>query len=354
MTPRERIRAVLRRQQPDRVPRMTNFYPTAFGPHPGRPAEVEFETDIRFVTLPEPEEQIEFMRYLKSLPADTYVGSREILRTYHDWGYHPEIERDARLGDADTIETIAAAPLPDFMARVKPERLHSEVECLHALGYPVMASPPHLGGDFFEPAVRLRGFEQFMIDLVSNPPLVDHLMEQLTAMHLSASLALTRAGIDILALDDDVAERRQMLMSRTMWQRYFKPHVKTLIDTCRRAHPELAIFWHSDGNIEAIIPDLIEIGVDILNPVQPDSMDPAKLKRVYGGQLTFFGTVGTAQLWSRGTPEGIRAEVRERIATVGKGGGLIIAPAYDLEPAAGIPWANVTAFFDAVEEFGAY
>jgi hypothetical protein len=100
MTPRERIRAVLLRQQPDRVPRMTNFYPTAFGPHPGRPSEVEFETDIRFVTLPEPEEQIEFMRYLKSLPADTYVGSREILRTYHDWGYHPEIERDARLHGA--------------------------------------------------------------------------------------------------------------------------------------------------------------------------------------------------------------------------------------------------------------
>ena len=65
MTPRERIRAVLRHQQPDRVPRMTNFYPTAFGPHPGRPREVEFETDIRFVALPEPEEQVEFMRYLE-------------------------------------------------------------------------------------------------------------------------------------------------------------------------------------------------------------------------------------------------------------------------------------------------
>jgi uroporphyrinogen decarboxylase len=333
---------------------MANFYPTTFGPHPGRPREVEFETDIRFVTLPEPEEQVEFMRYLESLPADICVGSHEILRTYHDWGYHPEIERDARLGDADTIEAIAAAPLPDFMARVRPGHLRAEVDRLHALGYPVMASPPHLGGDFFETAVRLRGFEQFMIDLAQNPQLVDHLLEQLTAMHLPVSLALTRAGIDILALDDDVAEPSRMLMSRAMWQRYFKPHVKTLIDTCRRANPELAVFWHSDGNIEPIIPDLIEIGVDILNPVQPDVMDPEKLKRLYGEQLAFFGTVGTAQLWSWGTPEDIRAEVRERIATVGQGGGLIIAPAYDLEPAEGIPWANVAAFFDAVEDFGTY
>jgi uroporphyrinogen decarboxylase len=354
MNSRERIRAVLQHRQPDRVPRMINFYPTAFGAHPGRSGEVEFETDIRFVGIPEPREQVEFLRYLKSLPADIYMGTRDILRTYHDWGYHPEIERDARLGDALTIEEIAAAPLPDFMAQVKPEQLRASVERKHARGHAVMASPPHLGGDFFETASRLRGFEQFMIDMFENPPLVDYLLEQLTAMHLPVALALTRAGIDILGLDDDVGEPSRMLMSRAMWQRYFKPHVKTIIDACRRANPELAIFWHSDGNIEAIIPDLIEIGVDILNPIQPDVMDPTKLKRLYGDRLTFFGSVGTAQLWSWGSPADIRAEVRERIATVGERGGLIIAPAYDLEPAEDIPWANVLAFFEAVDEFGTY
>jgi uroporphyrinogen decarboxylase len=354
MTPRERIRAVLRHEQPDRVPRMLNFYPTVFGPHPGRSGDEKFATDIRFVGFAEPEEQVDFLRYLKSLPTDVYVGSRDILRTYHDWGYHPEIERDARLGDAHSIEEIAAAPLPDFMAQVNPERLRASVERKHAEGFPVMASPPHLGGDLFETASRLRGFEQFMIDMCENPPLVDYLLEQLTAMHLAVGLVLTRAGIDILALDDDVGEPSRMLMSRTMWQRYFQPHLKTIIDTCRRANPELAIFWHSDGYIEPIIPDLIEIGVDILNPVQPDVMDPARLKRLYGDRLAFFGTVGTAQLWSWGSPEEIRAEVRERIQTAGRSGGLIIAPAYDLEPAEGIPWANVVAFFDAVEEFGRY
>jgi uroporphyrinogen decarboxylase len=354
MNPRERIRAVLQHRQPDRVPRMINFYPTAFGAHPGRSTEGEFETDIRFVGIAEPQEQVDFLRYLKSLPADVYLGTRDILRSYHDWGYHPEIERDARLGDARSIEEIAAAPLPDFMAQVKPEQLRAAVERKHARGYAVMASPPHLGGDFFEAASRLRGFEQFMIDMIENPPLVDYLLEQLTAMHLPVALALTRAGIDILGLDDDVGEPGRMLMSREMWQRYFKPHVKTIIDSCRRANPELAVFWHSDGNIEAIIPDLIEIGVDILNPVQPDVMDPAKLKRLYGDRLTFFGTVGTARLWSWGSPADIRAEVRQRIATVGEGGGLIIAPAYDLEPAEGIPWANVLAFFEAVDESGTY
>ncbi len=354
MNSRERVRAVLQHREPDRVPRMVNVYPTVFGKHPGRIGDEAFETDIRFTGFPEPEDQADFLRYLESLPADTYVGSREILRTYHDWGYHPEIPRHARLGDARSIEEIAAAPLPDVLSPVDPERLRADVERKHAQGYPVMASPPHLGGDLFETASRLRGFEQFMIDLAENPPLVDYLLEQITAMHLAVGLLLTRAGIDILALDDDVGEPSRMLMSRAMWQRYFKPHLRTIIDTCRRANPELAIFWHSDGNIEPIIPDLIEIGVDILNPVQPDVMDPEKLKLLYGDRLAFFGTVGTAQLWSWGTPESIRAEVRERIATVGKGGGLIISPAYDLEPAEGIPWANVRAFFEAVEEFGTY
>jgi hypothetical protein len=98
MDPRQRIRTVLGHRVPDRVPRMVNFYPTEFGAHPGRSGDEGFETDIRFVDPPEPRDQADFLRYLESLPADVSVGTRSILRTYHDWGYHPEIERDARLG----------------------------------------------------------------------------------------------------------------------------------------------------------------------------------------------------------------------------------------------------------------
>ncbi len=352
MNPRERVLAVLRRQQPDRVPRMVNFYPCTLPGHRDRDAGEMFDTEIRFVRLAAPPEQEDFLDYLRSLPRDVYVGSQDILRTYHDWGYHPEIARDAPLGDAHSIAQIAAAPLPDFMAQVHPEKLRTEVAHLHAQNYAVMASPPHLGGELFETAFRLRGFEQFMIDLVENPPLVDYLLEQLTAMHLAVSLALTRAGIDILALDDDVGEPTRLLISPAMWRRYFKPHVRTIIETCKAANPDLHIFWHSDGYIEPIIPDLIAIGVDVLNPVQPDVMDPARLKRLYGDRLAFFGTVGTPQTWHWGTPDDIRAEVYERIQTVGAGGGLIISPAYDLEPE--VRWENVLAFFEAVEEYGAY
>ncbi len=352
MNHRERVRAVLRGEQPDRIPKMVNFYPWAFPQYPRREAGDLFDCDIRFVRIEPPQEQHSFLRYLRALPRDTYIGTTDILRTYHDWGYHPELERDAPLGAATTIRQIAAAPLPDFMQQVRPQRLRRAVQRLHRRGYAVQAAPPHLGGELFETCYRLRGFEQFMIDLVENPPLVDYLLDQLTAMHLALSLALTRAGIDILALDDDIGDPTRMLISPALWRRVFKPRFKTIIDACRAVNPDLFVFWHSDGYIEPIIPDLIDIGVNVLNPVQPDVMDPARLKRAYGDRLAFWGTVGTAARWTWPAPDAIRAEVQQRIATVGAGGGLIISPAYDLEPE--FNWENVVAFFDAVEEFGTY
>jgi len=354
MNPRERILAVLRHEIPDRVPKMVNFYPTSFTQYPGKSGEEVFDTEIRFVDAAAPVEQKKFLQYLKSLPEDVYVGSPRILRTYQEWGYHPEIENDAPLGDSKTIEDLADSPLPDFMVQMKPKSLYKKVKAIHDKGYAVMASPPHLGGELFETVWRLRGFNRFMLDLIENPPLVDYLVDQLTAMHISSSVVLTRSGIDILALDDDLAQTDHMLISPQMWRRYFKSHVKKIITTCKTINPDLSIFYHSDGNIELIIPDLIEIGVDILNPIQPDAMDPALLKKQWGDQLVFFGTVGTAQQWSWGSPNDIRAEVKNRIDTVGKNGGLILAPAYDLEPQENIPWENIVAYFDAVEEFGEY
>ena len=97
---------------------------------------------------------------------------------------------------------------------------------------------------------------------------------------------------------------------------------------------------------------MIEIGVTVLNPVQPECMDPVQLKTEYGDRLAFWGTIGTQTTMPFGTPEQVRAVVAERIETVGKGGGLLLAPTHVLEPE--VPWRNVIAFVQAVEELGAY
>jgi uroporphyrinogen decarboxylase len=356
MNSRERVLAVLHGERPDRVPKVVNFYPTTMHQIGGADADEYFNTDIRYAAFPEPRPQKEFLAYLRSLPPDVHLGSTAILRNYQHWGYHPAIENSSAWGDLHTIEEFvnrfAAEPLPDFLTPQTRQRLADQVAAHHESGLAVMGSPPHLGGELFETAFRLRGFQQFMIDLIENKDLVRYFLDQLTVMHITTSLALTHAGIDILGLDDDIGEPTRMLISPQHWREFFKPCMASIIQACRAVNPDLRVFYHSDGYCEPIIPDLIEIGVNVLNPVQPDVMDPADLKRRYGDRLAFWGTVGTAQRWAWASPETIRREVRERIETVGADGGLIVSPAYDLEPE--VRWENVLAFFEAIEEFGHY
>jgi uroporphyrinogen decarboxylase len=356
MTPRERVLAVLSGRQPDRVPRMANFYPETLPELGKRGAEGDyFGTEIRFVEFEPPPQQEAFLDYLEGLPTDVYVGTTPILRNYAHWGYFPHVEGFSRLNQPNTAAELAAelalAPLPEF-SQDQVARLADEVAGYHGRGLAVMGTPPHLGGELFETAWRLRGWSQFMVDLKRNPELAHTLLDQLTAMTVATALILVRAGVDILGLDDDVGAPAHMIIGPDTWRRFLRPRLETIIRSGRALNPDLKIFYHSDGYIEPIIPELIEIGVDVIHPVQPDVMDPDRLKARFGDRLAFWGTVGTQATWGWPNAEAIRAEVRHRIETVGQGGGLILGPAYDLEPR--IPWENIVAFFEAAEAYGVY
>jgi uroporphyrinogen decarboxylase len=335
---------------------MANFYPEDLPELGKRGAEGDyFRTEIRFVEFDPPRQQRAFLDYLDGLPDEAYVGTKTILRNYAEWGYFPHVEGFARLGKATTpaelADQLAAAPLPHFSAR-QEARLAAEVAGYHDRGLAVMGTPPHLGGELFETAWRLRGWRQFMLDLKLNPELAHTLLDQLTAMTVATALVLVRAGVDILGLDDDVGAPAHMLISPATWRTFLQPRLETIIRSGRAINPDLGIFYHSDGYIEPIIPGLIEIGVDVIHPVQPDVMDPVELKARYGDRIAFWGTVGTQATWGWPNASAIRKQARKSIETVGKGGGLIIGPAYDLEPR--IPWENIVAFFEAVDEFGEY
>jgi len=169
------------------------------------------------------------------------------------------------------------------------------------------------------------------------------------AHFIEGARRLAGADVDILRLGDDVGSQRAMLMSPDTWRTWFKPRLADLIRAAKAVKPDMLVFYHSDGYIEPIIPDLIEIGLDILNPVQPECMDPAQLKREYGRDLAFWGTIGTQTTMPFGDAEEVRRVVKERIDTVGPEG-LLLAPTHVLEP--DVPWENIEAFADAVEEYG--
>ena len=123
-----------------------------------------------------------------------------------------------------------------------------------------------------------------------------------------------------------------------------------VIRVAKKIKPEVLVYYHSDGFIEPVIPDLIEIGVDVLNPVQPECMNPVKLKKEYGNRLSFWGTIGTQTTMPFGTPDEVREVVKHMIETVGRGGGLLIAPTHVLEP--DVPWENILAFVESVNDYG--
>jgi uroporphyrinogen decarboxylase len=141
-----------------------------------------------------------------------------------------------------------------------------------------------------------------------------------------------------------------MMISPDTWREFFKPRLARIIGASRAIKPDLRILYHSDGFFEPIVGDLMDIGVNAINPLQPDHMDAARIRQRYGSRLALWGTVGRHTTFSFSTPHEIRQEVKLRIETLGRAG-LILCPAYDVDEP-DIPWRNIAAFLESVETYG--
>jgi uroporphyrinogen-III decarboxylase len=116
-----------------------------------------------------------------------------------------------------------------------------------------------------------------------------------------------------------------------MWRKYFKPRMAAFISELKAINPKVKVAYHTDGNVEPIIPELIEIGLDVLNPIQPASMDPAQIKKNYGKQLSFWGTIDEQRTLPFGSPQDVADEVRLRLSEVGYDGGLVLSPTHHVQ-----------------------
>jgi uroporphyrinogen decarboxylase len=348
MNSRDRVRQTLRCCKPDRLPKALGFFPQTLTAASRIDPEEYFRLDIRFAEFGPPENQNKFLAYMDGLPEDIHLGSQAQLRTYHEWQYHPQKDVASPLSGIKSLREMAEFVFPDLSDPARYSGLAAKVKQWHNQGLAVAGAPPHLGGQLFEAAWRLRGFENFMMDLAQRGDLASYLLDQLTSMLVENLLILARADVDILLLDDDVATPTQLMISPDMWRDYFKPRLAAAIQLAREVSPELLVFYHCDGNFTQLLPDLIDIGVNVVNPVQPDCMDAVAIKREFGDKLAIWGAVGSAGLWDRGKPDQIVDEVRRCIASLGPEG-FLPAPAYDIDFA---PYENIAAFIDAVNEFG--
>jgi uroporphyrinogen decarboxylase len=347
MSPRERILRAMRRQRPDRVPCEASFtqplYETFVEQTGQTDPALHFGMDRRDVGFLPPQPQADLRRYL---PTDHRAGEMDEWGNLVVHGFkYDTIDYVYPMRDLCTLTELAEFPLPDFTRESCHAHLEAEVRAIQAEGYAVTGS---LWGTLFERTWHLRGMDNLFVDFHDKPEFAAALLDRMTALRVFQATRYAEAGVDILHVGDDIGMQDRIMMSLATWRRWFKPRLAAVIAAARRVKPDLLVEYHSDGYIEPFIPELIEIGMDVLNPVQPECMDPAAIKRRYGDRLAFSGTVGTQTTMPFGTAGEVRRTVRERIATVGQNGGLVLAPTHILEP--DVPWKNVLALFEAAAE----
>jgi uroporphyrinogen decarboxylase len=160
--------------------------------------------------------------------------------------------------------------------------------------------------------------------------------------------------VDVVAVSDDLGGQNALLFSPDLFRKVYKPRLSRLIAHIKKLKPGIYVYMHSDGAIFDIIPDLIEAGIDALNPVQftATGMDPARLKQTFGDDLAFWGGGIDNEVLSRGTPKDVEAQVRQQILALGQGGGYVFASVHNIS--AEVPPENVVALFEAAQKYGVY
>lgn len=204
----------------------------------------------------------------------------------------------------------------------------------------------------FETAWQLRGMTQLFEDIHHNDEKAEYLLNHITTYREASARAFAKAGADIIFLGDDVAMQTGLMISPRMYRQWFKPYLTRVIQAAKQVNPDVLIQYHSDGMINKLVPDLLEAGIDILNPVQPECVDHVWIKQTYGDQLAFCGGIGVQSVLPFGKPEEVRQHVRGVIQTLGVDGGLIIAPSHVIERDVSIE--NIEAMLSAIDEFGRY
>jgi uroporphyrinogen decarboxylase len=169
---------------------------------------------------------------------------------------------------------------------------------------------------------------------------------------LAAGKKLIEMGVDMLWTGDDIVMQTGMMISPDQWREFLKPRYAKLFSDFKKADPEIVLAYHSDGNCEQILDEMVEIGLDVINPIQPLSMDPARIKRRYGKKLSMWGAVDIQHLMPFGTPRQIESAIKGLIKDCAPGGGFIIAPSHNIQSETSI--RNILSFYDSVRKNANY
>ncbi len=377
MNSRERALAALNHQEPDRVPldfggRHTTlhlFAHEALMRHLGltgpKPPIRSYHT---YLVEPDPQllsrfERVTAMFFPK--PPSSYVfGIDPETTTYFDeWGtkyymppngYYFDMA-GVPLPDAETETDLKNYAWPNPSDRSRIAGLTEQIKAAHAAGEKVLMLCNATPG-LWEHSWYIFGMEKAFMDLAANPGLMEAFTERLLEWQMAYwDMALDEVGefVDLVQLNEDLGTQRGPMMAPATFRRIYKPRMRRLVEHIQKK-TKARIYLHSCGSIYRFIPDIIEIGIEVLNPVQVNAveMDSARLKREFGKDLTFWGGGCDPVVLQNGSPRDVAEEVKRRIHDLAPGGGFVFGSVHNIQ--AKVPVENIVALFDAAQEFGEY
>jgi uroporphyrinogen decarboxylase len=332
LTPKERVRRALRREPVDRLPCQTNFtgaMGAKLAAHFGcTPAGLQAHLDNHLLRVD--------VAHRPQLTADGRASS--------DWwgaGWGTETEgywhAVAPLAASDDL---AGFPWPDPAAPGLLDEAAAAIAADAGRHFVV----PNFGFALFERAWSLRGFDQFLMDLIGEPEFAEELLERITDIQLTLARRFVALGVDGGYFGDDYGAQKSLLFSPGLWRELIKPRLARLFAVFTDAG--LPVILHSDGDIWPILPDLVDIGLTCLNPVQPEVLDHDRLYQEFGRHLSFYGGISTQGVLPGGSPAAVAAATRDCIARLAPDHtGLLIGPSHRMQ--SDIPPANVAAMLAA-------
>jgi uroporphyrinogen decarboxylase len=267
---------------------------------------------------------------------------------YYDMYYHP-------LAEADSLDEFINYPFPDPVDDARFEPLRAQAEAAVAEGKAVALAGPCAG--IAEVCSWLRGYEQYYIDLALNQEYVATMLDRLVefkSAYWERALAEIGELVDVVIEADDLGGQNAPLMSPRTYRKLIQPRHQRLFSFIKEQAP-VKVFYHTCGAVRKLIPDLIDAGIDALNPVQISAagMDLGELKREFGRDLVFWGGgVDTQAVLGTASPEEIREHVRGNIEVLAPGGGFVFAAVHDIQ--ANVPPENIMAMWEAWQAFGMY
>jgi uroporphyrinogen decarboxylase len=204
----------------------------------------------------------------------------------------------------------------------------------------------------FETAWYLHGLEDTLCDLLVNEDYMDQLLDKIMEFPLYAGLNMIDSGVDMVWLGDDIATQLNEMMSLDVWRKYFKPRYSEIFSKLKEKKKNIVLAYHSCGNCQAFLDDFIEIGLDVLNPIQPLAMNPYEIKKRYGKQLTLFGALDIQELMPRGTKSQIAFTIRSLKKYLGADGGYILSPAHHFQSDTSLD--RIELFYEVAKEITKY